>query len=129
MLASGERLPVLMDTRLGTPLFSPTIYSLSQLRGRNLAANTIEQGLQHIMILLLFLEQREIDIEERFREGRILDFVEIESLANICKMRVADIDPTLSPQARDMRAHMIAQGCAASAKALSNSVVQLTSEI
>lgn len=94
MLASGERLPVLMDTRLGTPLFAPTIYSLSQLRGRNLAANTIKGGLQHIMVLLLFLEQRGIDIEARFREGRILDLAEIESLANICHMRVADIDPT-----------------------------------
>lgn len=92
MLASGERLPVLMDTRVGAPLFAPTIYSLTQLRGRNLAANTIKGGLQHIMVLLLFLEQRGIDIEARFREGRILDLAEIESLANICKMHVADID-------------------------------------
>lgn len=94
ILASGERLPVLMDTRAGMPLFTPTIYSLTQLRGRNLAANSIEQGLRHIMVLLLFLEQREIDIEARFHEGRILDLAEIESLATTCKMHVADIATT-----------------------------------
>lgn len=91
ILASGERLPILMDTRVGTPLFAPTIYSLTQLRGRNLAANTIEQGLRSIMVLLLFLEQREIDLEGRLRDGLILDLAEIESLANICKLHVADI--------------------------------------
>ncbi|WP_047257901.1 site-specific integrase [Chromobacterium subtsugae] len=90
-LASGEHLPVLMDTRLGMPLFTPTIYSLTQLRGRDLATNTIAQGLRHIMVLLLFLEQREIDIESRFREGRILDLAEIESLVNTCKLHVADM--------------------------------------
>lgn len=91
MLVSGERLPILVDTRVGTPLFAPTIYSLTQLRGRNLAANTIKQELRHIMVLLLFLEQREINIEARIREGRILDLAEIESLANTCKLHVADM--------------------------------------
>lgn len=91
ILASGERLPILMDTRVGTPLFAPTIYSLTQLRGRNLAANTIEQSLRSIMVLLLFLEQREIDLEGRLRDGLILDMAEIESLANACKLHVTDM--------------------------------------
>lgn len=91
MLASGERLPILMDTRVGKPLFAPTIYSLTQLRGRNLAANTIEQSLRSVMVLLLFLEQREIDLEARLRDGLILDMAEIESLANACKLHVSDM--------------------------------------
>lgn len=89
ILASGERLPILMDTRVGKPLFAPTIYSLTQLRGRNLAANTIEQSLRSVMVLLLFLEQREIDLEARLRDGLILDMAEIESLANACKLHVS----------------------------------------
>lgn len=96
ILASGERLPILIDTRVGTPVFAPTVYSLTQLRGRNFATNTIELGLRHIMVFLLFLEQREINLEERFSEGRILDLAEIESLVNTCKMRVADIVSTPS---------------------------------
>lgn len=91
ILASGERLPILMDTRVGKPLFAPTIYSLTQLRGRNLAANTIEQSLRSVMVLLLFLEQREIDLEARLRDGLILDMAEIESLANACKLHVSDM--------------------------------------
>ncbi|WP_454730866.1 MULTISPECIES: tyrosine-type recombinase/integrase [Cupriavidus] len=90
-LSSGERLPVLIDTRVGAPLFEPTIYSLTQLRGRNLAANTIEQSLRHIMLLLLFLEKEGIDIEARFQEGRIADLAEIESLANACSLCLADM--------------------------------------
>ncbi|AEI75783.1 tyrosine-based site-specific recombinase CMGI-7 [Cupriavidus necator N-1] len=74
------------------PLFAPTVYSLTQLRGRNLAANTIEQSLRHIIVLLLFLEQRGIDIETRFQEGRLVDLAEIESLANACSLHLADID-------------------------------------
>lgn len=94
IMASGERLPVLMDTRLGEPLFAPAIYSLTQLRARNLAANTIEQSLRSIMVLLLFLEQRGIDIEGRLRDGLILDLAEIELLANTCKLHVADMVAT-----------------------------------
>lgn len=90
-LSSGERLPVLIDIRIGAPLFAPTVYSLIQLRGRNLAANTIEQALRHIVVLLLFLEQWHIDIEARFQEGRIADLAEIESLARVCSLHLADL--------------------------------------
>ncbi len=90
-LSSGERLPVLIDTRVGVPLFMPTVYSLTQVRGRNLAANTIEQTLRHIVVLLLFLEQRSIDIEARFQEGCILELAEIESLARVCSLPLPDV--------------------------------------
>jgi integrase len=76
------------------PLFAPTVYSLTQLRQRNLAANTIEQSLRHIVVLLLFLEQRGIDIETRFHEGRIVDLAEIESLAYACSLRLSDMVAT-----------------------------------
>ncbi len=44
--SSGERFPVLLDTRVGVPLFDPTVYVLTKLRGRNRAANTIELTLR-----------------------------------------------------------------------------------
>ena len=83
-LSSGERMPVLVDTRVGMPLFNPTVYALTQLRGRNLAANTIVQALRHIMVFILFLEQRGIDLDARLQKGHIVDLAEIESLVRTC---------------------------------------------
>lgn len=97
VLDSGERLPVLMDTRKGSPLFAPTIYALSQLRARNLASNSIDQSLRCIMLFQLFLDQRGIHLDERIREGRILDLSEIEALANICRLHLEDITTPSQP--------------------------------
>lgn len=104
---SGERLPVLIDTRIGVPLFDPTVYSLNQLRGRNRAVNTIEQSLRHIMVLKIFLEQRGIDLESRFHESRILDLAEIESLANACCLRLPDLLAVDSEGARAKRVRVV----------------------
>ena len=91
MLSSGERLPVLLDGEAGIPLFAPTVYSLTHLRARNLASNTIEQALRHVMVLLLFLDQNKIDLEARLREGKVLDLGELEELAAACKLSVASL--------------------------------------
>lgn len=87
---SGKRFPVLIDTRVGMPLFDPTVYVLTQLRGRYHAANTIELTLRHIMPLKLFIERHEIDLEARFSEGRIIDLGKIESLAKACSQHMSD---------------------------------------
>ncbi|CAB3831223.1 tyrosine-type recombinase/integrase [Achromobacter xylosoxidans] len=84
-------MPVLVDTRVGMPLFNPTVYALTQLRGRNLAANTIVQALRHIMVFILFLEQRGIDLDARLQKGHIVDLAEIESLVRTCYLRLADM--------------------------------------
>lgn len=88
--STGERLPVLIDTRIGMPLFDPTVYVINHIRGRNRAANTIELTLRHLMLLHLFLEQEGIDLEARFREGRIVDLSEIELLAKACSQHLPD---------------------------------------
>ncbi|XYI36910.1 Tyr recombinase domain-containing protein [Cupriavidus necator] len=72
------------------PLFDPTVYVLNRMRGTNRAANTIELTLRHIMLFKLFIEQEGIDLEARFRDGRILDLHEIESLAKVCSQRLPD---------------------------------------
>ncbi len=51
---SGERLPVLLD-RDGQPMFASTVFALTEVRGRNLAANTIGIVLRSVMAFHLFL--------------------------------------------------------------------------
>ncbi len=91
ILSSGERLPVLLNAEIGIPLFEPTIYSLTQLRGRNLACNTIDQSLRHLMVFFLFLDKYQIDMIARLKMGQILNLSEIEALTNFCKLHLGEI--------------------------------------
>ena len=69
VLSSGERLPVLIALATGVPLFGPSIYVLSEIRATNRASNTIDQLLRSIMVLQLYLDSNQIDIEERIQDG------------------------------------------------------------
>ncbi len=85
VLASGERLPILLTRTTGEPLFEPTVYSIAELRATNKATNTIGHALRAIMLLLIFLKTRKIDLDQRLRDGFVLDVGEIDALVEICK--------------------------------------------
>ena len=89
VLASGERFPILLERASGVPLFEPAVYSVTELRATNKAANTIEHALRSVMLLLLFLKGREIDLEQRMRGGLVLDVGEIDALVALCKEPVS----------------------------------------
>jgi integrase len=86
MLASGERLPVLVDCAVGEPLFEPTVYAVSKLRSENLASNSIAAALRAVMVLYIFLELRHIDLNRRLREGGVLGLGEIDELVRLCRL-------------------------------------------
>ena len=87
---SGERLPILLG-RNGLPIFEPTVFSLSEVRSRNRASNTIDSYLRSVMVFLLFLELRRIDLEERMSDGRFLVLGEIEDLVRVCRWPIEKI--------------------------------------
>lgn len=86
VLGSGERLPVLLSSATGQPLFEPTIYSLVELRATNKATSTIGHMLRSVMVLLLFLDARRVDLDERIRSGQVLEISEIDALARFCRL-------------------------------------------
>ncbi|QHF47218.1 integrase [Pseudomonas sp. S35] len=90
VLSSGERLPVLIALATGAPLFEPSVYVLSEIRATNRASNTIDQVLRSIMILQLFLDSSQIDIEQRIREGSVFRLSELDELVRHCRRPVAD---------------------------------------
>ncbi|MBA6123573.1 tyrosine-type recombinase/integrase [Pseudomonas aeruginosa] len=90
VLSSGERLPVLIAPATGAPLFEPSIYVLSEIRATNRASNTIDQVLRSIMILQLFLDSSEIDLERRIRQGAVFRLGELDELVRHCRRPVAD---------------------------------------
>lgn len=80
--SSGERLPILIGLD-GLPIFEPTVFSLSEVRSRNRAFNTIDSYLRSIMVFLLFLDLRNIKLEERLNVGQFLTLGEVEDLVVI----------------------------------------------
>lgn len=80
VLKGGERLPVLLDRARQQPLFDPLVYAVSHLRGR--AANTVQQHLVGLQVLLDFCSGRRIDLADRVRTGELLSFVELDGLVS-----------------------------------------------
>jgi len=50
-------------------MFTPTVFALTEVRGKNSASNTIGSVLRSVMVFYLFLDARKIDIEERLSTG------------------------------------------------------------
>lgn len=92
--SSGERLPILLG-RDGLPIFEATVFSLSEVRSRNRASNTIDSYLRSVMVFLLFLDLRKINLEERLNVGQLLTLGEIEDLVGICRLPVEKIHSLL----------------------------------
>lgn len=65
---NGERCPVLVDS-FGAPIFSPTLFAVTELRMRNLASNTIGNALRSLQILVSFLERVKRRLERKVRSG------------------------------------------------------------
>lgn len=81
---------MLLDSE-GMPVFEPTVYSLTELRARNHAANTIESSLRAIIVFYLYLDLHKINIMERVKQGELLSLAEIESLVGFCRLPMDDI--------------------------------------
>ena len=90
VLSSGERLPVLLD-REGQPMFAPTVFALTEVRGKNLAANTIGIVLRSVMAFHLFLDGRGIDFDGRLANGELLSLGEVEDLARLCRRPLIEL--------------------------------------
>lgn len=88
----GERLPMLLDTDSGQPLFDVTVFTLCELRSRNLASSTIEQVLRALKVLFLFCDLQGISLDERLSQGRLLQLGEVEDLARRCRSSLDDLE-------------------------------------
>lgn len=80
----GERLPVLIARESGIPLFDVAVWTVSELRGRHVASNTILQALRSLVILFIILDRKKIDLSQRLNENRFLDKSEIDEIVIAC---------------------------------------------
>jgi len=84
--ADGERLPLLI--RDGMPLWTTTLYSLTELRAKNRATKTLEAHLRALMLFYVFLDQHGIDLDCRISVGETLHMHEVDELIQNCRLQM-----------------------------------------
>jgi len=85
IMGDGERYKLLADAKTGIPLYYPTLYITSQIRGGGQSVSTIQSFITSLKVLLRWLEYYSINIEERFIQKKFLTLQEVESLRDFCK--------------------------------------------
>ncbi len=91
VMKSGERMPLLCDAESGIGLFEPTAYALT-MRSRGRAVNTITQALRSVQLLYQILAADGVDLIERAKANELLTLSEVETVADQCRMRKAELD-------------------------------------
>ena len=72
-------------------MFDPTVFALTEVRGKNLASNTIANVLRSVMAFHLFLDARGIDLDARLATGELLSLGEVEDLARLCRWPLTEL--------------------------------------
>ncbi|HKT99652.1 MAG TPA: site-specific integrase [Paraburkholderia sp.] len=99
---SGERFPLLVDRRTGTPLFDPTVFALTEFRARNRASATIEQVLRALKVFILFCDMHRIDLSERMLDGQLLQLGELDALAQLCRLPMSEIESKIDADTTEL---------------------------
>jgi integrase len=88
IMAGGERYCLLVNSISGMPLFYPNLYVTTQVRNRSLSYSAMESALVGISVLLRFMLERNLSLEDRFKKGLFLDLHEIDSLRDYCQKKL-----------------------------------------
>lgn len=82
-------------------MFDPAVFVLTEVRGRNRAANTIGIVLRSLVAFYLFLDSRGIDLDKRLSIGELLSLAEVEDLARLCRLPLNEL-AVLSGETEDI---------------------------
>lgn len=94
VFANGERNALLLGLD-GKPMFDPTVYTQSQVRGAGSTVSTLTHHLEAIKILFLFLDSSK-DLEHRLSQRKLFALGELDTLVAICRSHEKDIPRLLT---------------------------------
>lgn len=100
---SGERFSMLIDAETGVPLWSPTIFVVTELRATNLASATLDQATRALKVLHQVLDHLGINLEERLKEGRLLNVSELDELVRLAGATQEELDALPMPKEMPLR--------------------------
>lgn len=66
VMDSGERYCMVVERSSGLPVYYPTLFLTTQIRNRGDAFSTMLAAASNLVMLLRFVESRDIDLEQRF---------------------------------------------------------------
>lgn len=110
VMKSGERYCLLVDKVSGLPLYYPNLFVTTQIRNNSLSVAVMKQSLISINVLLMFCDERQIDLEARFLKREFFELHELDAIRDHCQLRFARerVDTSgnvipLSPKGRPKR--------------------------
>jgi hypothetical protein len=83
----GESLPLLVDSSNRLGVFEAAAFAL-HLRGQALTAKTIESAIRAVQLLYEILDEKQVSLVERAREGELLRQSEVDAIVDRCKTRI-----------------------------------------
>lgn len=82
----GERWAMLLDDH-GMPLFYPTLFNTTKLRGARKSTSTQEQFLTAIKVLSEYCDQSRINLVERIQRQEFLTTGEMDGISDACRKK------------------------------------------
>lgn len=89
---NGERFAFLIDSRVGAPMFEPTLFAMKVLRAKGRATNTIAQAMRSLVFLYQALEILGVDLDARFNEMCFLEMAEVEEIVRLSHHSMEGLD-------------------------------------
>lgn len=96
IMGDGERYKLLVNANTGTPLYYPTLYITSQIRGGGQSVSTIQSFITSLKVLLKWSNHYSVNMEKRFSRKEFLTLQEVESLRDFCKKPLKEKEPERS---------------------------------
>lgn len=103
IMDSGERYCMVIDHFSGLPVYYPTLFLTTQIRNRGDAFSTMLAVANNLVMLLCFLDSRDIDLEQRFLSKDFFKSYELDDLRDFaqCKQRKKLCTPWLEDTMMD----------------------------
>lgn len=89
VMKSGERYCLLVEKVSGLPLYYPNLFVTTQVRNKSLSVAVMEQALAAINVLLTFCDERQLDLEARFRKREFFELHELDAIRDHCQLHFA----------------------------------------
>lgn len=110
-MSSGERYCLVIDRVTELPIYHPNLFITTQLRNKSDSFSTMLSAANNIAILLRFLEDRNINLEERILGRDLFETYELDDLRDFTQQRFSKVadEGVVSSITHYMRLTTIAQ--------------------
>ncbi|MEK6202437.1 MAG: site-specific integrase [Psychrobacter sp.] len=110
-MSSGERYCLVIDRVTELPIYYPNLFITTQLRNKSDSFSTMLSAANNIAILLRFLEDRNINLEERILGRDLFETYELDDLRDFTQQRFSKVadEGVVSSITHYMRLTTIAQ--------------------